>query len=65
MKRKGFSKIKDFSTSTQDIETNKFQKNAVLFVHIIKDGTHNVPGPLPVIYSSIHTRLHDLPLIKR
>lgn len=65
MKRKGFSKIKDFSTSTQDIETNKFQKNAVLFVHIIKDDTHNVPGPLPAIYSSIHTRLHDLPLIKR
>lgn len=52
MKRKGFTKIKAFSTSTQNIETNKFQKNAVLFVHIIKDGTHNVPDPLRYLFLS-------------
>lgn len=48
MKRKGISKIKDFSTSTQNIETKKFQKNAELLVHIIKDGTQNVPDSSPL-----------------
>lgn len=52
MKRKGISKIKDFSTSTQNIETKKFQKNAELLVHIIKDGTQNVPDPLRYLFLS-------------
>ena len=54
MKRKGISKIKDFSTSTQNIETTKFQKNAELLVHIIKDGTQNVPDPLRYLFLSTH-----------